>query len=144
MKTSHNFAAFALAAALVGPTSAGWAASRLDAINVTADETSPADRAPALGSKPFIVEHEAVDQRLVSAVHVKAENPLADRAATLGGDAFTMKSAEGSRYHNVRQTDAEIDQAAGNPLAVRAATLGGKAFTVEHSAAQPAFLARFN
>jgi hypothetical protein len=69
---------------------------------------------------------------------------LGDRAATLGGDAFTVKSAEGSGYHEVPQTSAEIDQVAGNPLAERAATLGGKVFTVEHGASQPSFLARFN
>jgi hypothetical protein len=72
---------------------------------------------------------------------VPTENPLADRAATLGGEAFTMKGAEGGRYHVARQTTAEADQVAGNPLADRAATLGGKAFTVEHDA--PAFLARY-
>ncbi len=144
MKTSHYLTAFALAAALASTATAGWAASRLDTINVSADETSPADRPPALGGKPFIVEHEAADKGFASAVHVKAENPLADRAATLGGEAFTVRSAEGGRYHAMRQTNAEVSQAAGNPLAERAATLGGRTFTVEHGAAQPAFLARFN
>ncbi|MEJ0050610.1 MAG: hypothetical protein WDN02_05305 [Methylovirgula sp.] len=144
MNTSHYLTAFALAAALANTATAGWAASRLDTINVSADETSPADRAPALGGKPFVVEHQATGQRFVAHAHGTAENPLADRAAALGGEAFTVKSAEGGRYHAVRQTNAEVSQAAGNPLAERAATLGGKAFTVEQGAAQPAFLARFN
>ncbi len=140
MKKSHHFAAFALAAALVSTATAGFAASA----NFQGDETAAADRAPALGGTPFIVEHDAAGRGYVSAAQV-ADNPLADRAATLGGNAFSVKNAEGSRYHRVPQTDAEATQAAGNPLAVRAATLGGRAFVVEQSAPQPAqsFLALF-
>jgi hypothetical protein len=134
MKRFQNFAAFALAAALVATASAASAN----------DNTRLADRAPALGLTPFTVEH-GVSAYPAATSQVDAENPLADRAATLDGNAFTVKSAEGSRYQAARGTSAEVDQAAGNPLAERAATLGGKAFTVEHDATQqaPAFLARF-
>ncbi len=131
-------------AATLGSVSTTGFAAGLDTASFQVDETSPADRAPALGSRPFLVEHGATDPRVVSAVRVTAENPLADRAAALGGEAFTVKSAESRRYHTAPQTSAETDEATGNPLAERAATLGGKVYTVEHSVPSQSFLARFN
>ncbi len=136
MKKSHYFAAFVLAAALAVPATAGFAGGRDDTASFQGDETSPADRTIGLGGKPFIVEHKAADRGTLSE-RSTSENPLADRAATLGGQAFTAESAEGRHYHAVRQTSAEAAQAVGNPLAERAAALGGKTFTVEQSAPQP-------
>jgi hypothetical protein len=61
-------------------------------------------------------------------------NPLADRAATLGGQAFTVERAEGVAYNAANAaSEAAGDKAAGNPLNVRAATLGGQAFTAERA-----------
>lgn len=58
--------------------------------------------------------------------------PLADRAATLGGQTFKVERlpADGARLVS-RQGIGSADSASGNPLADRAATLGGKVFTVE-------------
>ncbi|HLH10325.1 MAG TPA: hypothetical protein VKV77_00425 [Methylovirgula sp.] len=65
-------------------------------------------------------------------------NPLADRAATLGGTAFTMERAEGIGYRAPnRGLDGRSVRAFGNPLADRAATLGGRAFVVERTEAIP-------
>jgi hypothetical protein len=59
-------------------------------------------------------------------------NPLADRAATLGGTAFTVERASGSPYQASNgQTDRLSGQSVGNPLAERAATLDGQPFVVQ-------------
>ncbi len=62
------------------------------------------------------------------------ENPLADRAATLGGQAFTIERAEGSSY---KAAAARSSVAGDNPLRDRATTLGGDAFTVERAEGRP-------
>jgi len=54
--------------------------------------------------------------------------PLADRAATLGGQVFKVEHAPANgAVFTGRHAVASVE----NPLADRAATLGGKAFTIE-------------
>lgn len=61
-----------------------------------------------------------------------ASTPLADRAATLGGQVFKVEHTPAD-YAGVtsRHWVASADVANENPLADRAATLGGKVFTAE-------------
>jgi hypothetical protein len=71
--------------------------------------------------------------------------PLADRAATLGGQTFKVERVPADAAGFVsRHGTASADSTSENPLADRAATLDGKAFTVESAGDAPHAVERGN